>query len=190
MSRDAADGVRVTASARYFYVSSPDLDATWHRLWLLRDGDRQRAVFSGRIDFVAICSVRQHKTSIKLGLAALGAPILRLIGPIGRAFRSSLLRRWTRFGLRHDHGNDSVLVRHFGIRRLDIVGQRDNSLEMTERAFHEVVEPSLVMFGGPLFTTDTYAASIYRDIDVFLAYAGHFDFNDDQLRRFPRFTRQ
>ena len=128
--------------------------------------------------------------SIKLALAALGAPILRLIGPIARAFRSSLLRRWTRSGLRHDHGNDSVLVRHFGIRRLDIVGQRDNSLEMTERAFHQMVEPSLVMFGGPLFTTDTYAASIYRDIHVFLAYAGHFDFNDDQLRRFPRFTRQ
>ena len=178
MSRDAADGVRVTASARYFYVPSSDLDATRHRLWLLRHGDRQRAVFSGRIE------------SIKLALAALGAPILRLIGPIGRPFRSSLLSRGTRSGLRHDHGNDSVLVRHFGIRRLDIVGQRDNSLEMTERAFHLVVEPSLVMFGGPLFTTDTYAASIDRDIHVFLAYAGHFDFNDDQLRRFPRFTRQ
>ncbi len=82
------------------------------------------------------------------------------------------------------------MVRHFGIGRIDIVGQRDGSLEPTERAFHQVVEASLVMFGGPLFTTDTYAASIYRDIDVFLPYAGHFDFNDDRLRRFPRFTRQ
>ena len=68
------------------YVPSPDLDATRHRLWLLRDGDRQRAVFSGRIDFVAICSVRQHKTSIKLALTALGAPILRLIGPLVELF--------------------------------------------------------------------------------------------------------
>jgi hypothetical protein len=54
MSRDAADGVRVTASARYFYVPSPDLDATRHRLWLLRDGDRQRAVFSGRIESIKL----------------------------------------------------------------------------------------------------------------------------------------
>jgi len=28
------------------------------------------------------------------------------------------------------------LVRHFGVRRIDIVGQRDGSLEATERAFH------------------------------------------------------
>jgi hypothetical protein len=46
------------------------------------------------------------------------------------------LRRRTRPGLRHDHGKDSILVRHFGVRRIDIVGQRDGSLEATERAFH------------------------------------------------------
>src|SRR5882672_3219251 len=100
------------------------------------------------------------------------------------------MRRWSCLGLWHDHRNHSILVRDFGLRRINIMGQRNGPLKAAEGALHQVVQPSLMISGGAFFTADAQPTSINRNVDVFLAHARHFDFNNYRMGGLPRFARQ